>query len=433
MASKIIKPLAVFSDIIKKSSLSLLSEDIPKKPIKRLLNLFKSVEDTRLERNTEYPLYEILMIAFFAILSGAKTWVDLQEFGKTKEKWLRRFMPLENGTPSHDTFRRVFALIDPEHLQKATVTFLIDNMKIIRRVFKIKMEGLRQLCVDGKEANGTGRNPGFDEYKIRNLQTLHIYDLSDGICLVSKAIDAKTNEIPAAQEVLRTMQLKDVLVTFDSMNTQRDTIAVIVKQKGEYIGALKGNQESLFEEVGSYFTSKHLQQIKDKKVSYYETKEKAHNCIETRRYYLTKNTDWFYNKDAWVNLRSFICYIKTSENVRTGKITTEKRYYISSLTDVETCADGIRGHWLVEVQHWALDVIYGEDDNMTVDRNAFQNFSLMNKLALSLTKLASKVLKKSVRTTSKIAGWDIDAIVKILCTFDEDTLTKALMSVPVKK
>jgi predicted transposase YbfD/YdcC len=433
MASVIIKPLAVFSDTIRRTGISLPSEDIPKKPIKRLLNLFKTVEDIRLERNTDYPLHEILMIAFFAILSGAKTWIDLQEFGMIKEKWLKRFMPLENGTPSHDTFRRVFALIDPEHLQKATVTFLIDNMKIIKRAFKIKTEGLRQLCVDGKEANGTGRNPGFDEDKIRNLQTLHIYDLSDGICLVSKAIDAKTNEIPAAQEALRTMQLKDVLVTFDSMNTQRNTIAEIVKQKGEYIGALKGNQESLFEEVGSYFTPKRLQQIKDKKVAYYETKEKAHNCIETRRYYLTKNTDWFYNKDAWVKLRSFICCIKTSENIRTGKITTEKRYYISSLTDVETCADGIRGHWHVEVQHWALDVIYGEDDNMTVDRNAFQNFSLMNKLALSLTKLASKVLKKSVRTTSKITSWDIDAMVKILCTFDEDILTKALMCVPAKK
>lgn len=433
MASEIIKPLAVFSDTIRETGISLPSEDIPKKPVKRLLNLFKTVEDTRLERNTYYPLHEILMIAFFAILSGAKTWIDIEEYGIIKEKWLRHFMALEYGTPSHDTFRRVFALIDPEHLQKATTTFLIDNMRIIKRAFKIKSDGLRQYCVDGKEAKGTGRNPGFDNDKIRNLQTLHIYDLSDGICLVSKAIDAKTNEIPAAQETLRAMQLKDVLVTFDALNTQRDTIAVIVTQKGDYIGALKGNQEGLFEEVGSYFTSKRLQQIRDKKETYYETKEKAHNCIETRQYYLTKNTGWFYDKDAWAKLRSFICYIKTTENIRTGKITTEKRYYISSLTDVETCADGIRGHWRVEAYHWELDVIFSEDDNMTVDRNAFQNFSLMNKLALSLTKLASKILKKSVRTTRNITGWDIDTTVKIFCAFDEDILTQALMSVNVKK
>jgi predicted transposase YbfD/YdcC len=307
-------------------------------------------------------------------------------------------------------------------------------MKIIKRAFKIKTEGLRQYCVDGKEAKGTGRNPGLEKDKIRNLQTLHVYDLSDGICLISKAIDTKTNEIPTAQEVLRTMQLKNVVVSFDALNTQRDTISVIVNQKGDYIGALKGNQEGLFEEVDSYFTPKRLQQIRDKKETYYETKEKAHNCIETRRYYLTRNTDWFYDKDAWAKLRSFICYIKTSENVRTGKCTTEKRYYIASLTDVETCADGIRGHWSVENQlHWQLDSNFDEDDNMTVDRNAFQNFSLMNKLALSLTKLASKILKKSVRATRNITGWDIDSTIKIFCAFDEDILTQALMNVPVKK
>jgi len=423
----------VFSDIIRNIGISLTDEDIPKKPVKRLLKLFKTVEDIRFERNTYYPLHEILMIAFFAILSGAKTWIDLEEFGRIKEKWLRRFMALEHGTPSHDTFRRVFALIDPEHLQKATTTFLIDNMKIIKRAFKIKTDGLRQYCVDGKEAKGTGRNPGLEKDKIRNLQTLHVYDLSDGICLVSKAIDAKTNEIPTAQEVLSAMQLKDVIVSFDAMNTQRDTVAVIANQKGDYIGALKGNQEGLLEEAESYFTPKRLQQIRDKKENYYESKEKAHNSIETRQYYLTKNIGWFYNKDAWAKLRSFICCIKTSENIRTGKVTTEKRYYIASLTDVETCADGIRGHWSVEVYHWQLDANFFEDDNMTVDKNAFHNFSLMNKLALSLTKLASSVLKKSVRTTRNITGWDIDITVKILCAFDEDILIKALMSVPVKK
>ncbi len=434
MASTIIKPLAVFSEKIKSTELSLLGEDIPKKPIKRLLKLFKTIEDIRLERNTVYPLHEILMIAFFAILSGANTWTDLEEFGKAKKKWLRRFMILDYGIPSHDTFRRVFALIDPEHLQEATTEFLINNMKLIKRAFKISNDGLRQYCVDGKEAKGTGRNPGLEKDKIRNLQTLHIYDLSDGICLVSKAIDTKTNEIPTAQEVLKTMQLKDVVVSFDALNTQRETVAVITEQKGDYIGALKGNQEGLFEEVESYFTPKRLQQIRDRIKTYYETKEKAHNCIETRQYYLTRNIDWFYDKDAWAKLKSFICYIKTTENIRTGKKTTERRYYISSLTEVETCADGIRGHWSVENKlHWHLDANFDEDDNMTIDRNAFQNFSLMNKLALSLTKLASKILKKSVRATRNITGWNIDTTIKIFCAFDEDILTQALMNVPVKK
>jgi hypothetical protein len=179
MASTIIKPIAVFSDTIRKADISLPSENIPKKPVKRLLKLFKAIEDTRLKRNTHYPLHEIIMIAFFAILSGSEAWTDIEDFGITKEKWLRRFMTLEHGIPSHDTFRRVFALINPEHLQNATTTFLIDNMKIIKRAFNINTERLRQYCVDGKEARGTGRNPGLEKYIIRNIQTLHVYDLSD--------------------------------------------------------------------------------------------------------------------------------------------------------------------------------------------------------------------------------------------------------------
>lgn len=372
------------------------------------------------------------MISFFAIFSGADTWTALADFGVIKEKWLKQFLPLANGIPSHDTFRRVFALINPEHLQKATVTFLIDNMKLIKRAFHIPDSGLHQYCVDGKEANGTGRSQNSAK-EIRNLHTLHVYDLSDGsdgICLVSKVIDSKTNEIPTVQEVLSAIQLKGALVSFDALNTQTKTIAVIAGQKGDYVGALKGNQQKFFEEVKLYFSEEKLKEISSKKINYYEKREKAHSCIETRKVYLTTNVGWFSDKANWPKLRGFLCYVKTMENINTGRITTEYRYYITSLRDVELCADCIRGHWSVENQlHWNLDANFDEDDNMTVGRNAFQNFSLMNKLSLSLLKLVAPIVKKSIRATRKISGWDIDKSVKILCALDEDILANAMMNV----
>lgn len=434
MASKIIKPIALFKDMLAQIGITFNEENVPKKPIKRLLKLFGTIDDVRLADRISYPLCEILMVAFFAILSGASTWTELEAFGKVKRDWLRKFMALKEGTPSHDTFKRVFSLIDPECLQKATITFLIDNFKLMKRAFNINQKGLTQYCVDGKEANGTGRNPGLNEDEKRNIQTLHVYDLSNAICLVSKVIDTKTNEIPAAQEVLKNMQLKNVVVSFDAMNTQTKTISVIVEQKGDYIGTIKSNHKNFYEEIESYFSSKRLDGIKKRGGKYYETREKARNSIETRQYYLTNSIAWFYNTDEWEKLRSIVCYVKTSENIRTGKKTQERRYYLSSLLDVETCASAIRGHWSVENQlHWHLDVNFLEDDNMTTDRNAFQNFSLMNKLALSITKLASTILKTSVRSSRKIMGWEIDTINKILCTFDEDILTEALVKAGIKK
>jgi len=425
----ICKPLAEYKDTILNTGIRLETDDIPKKPIKRLVRFFKAIEDKRIEKKIDYPLYEILLIAFFAIFSGADTWTALADFGAVREKWLKKFLPLANGVPSHDTFRRVFALIDPEHLQKATVAFLIDNMKIIKRAFHIPDSGLHQYCVDGKESNGTGRSKDAAK-EIRNLHTLHVYDLSDGICLVSKVIDSKTNEIPTAQEVLSAMQLKGALVSFDALNTQTKTISVIAEQKGDYIGALKGNQQKFFEEVRLYFSDEKLKEISSGRTNYHEEREKSHSCVVTRKVYLTTDVSWFADKANWPKLKGFLCYVKTTENVNTGKITIEYRYYITSLTDVKLCADGIRGHWKIENQlHWNLDANFDEDDNMTVDRNAFQNFSLMNKLALSLLKLVAPIVKKSIRATKKISGWDPDRIMKILCALDEDILSNAMMKV----
>jgi len=250
---------------------------------------------------------------------------------------------------------------------------------------------------------------------------------------VSKEVGDKTNEIPVAQEVLRLLDLKESVVSFDALNTQRDTIDAVVGQKGDYVAALKGNQRELYQEVVSFFTSSILKSIEAKKTNYIEIKEKKHNRIETRKYYLSKNVSWLLQLTDWPAMKALVYYSLHTQDVNTGKTTKEIYCYISSITDVELCADVIRGHWAVENQlHWHLDVNFLEDASEIIDRVAFQNFSLLNKMALSLFKLIAPIQKLSVRSMKKYVGWNIDALIKAFRVLDEDILADAILDVKTK-
>ena len=316
--AKICKPIVEYKDIISSSGIALDDYTPPRKPMKRFIRLFRVIEDIRLGGMIDYPLYEVILIAFLAILGNASSWTEMERFGIKKQKWLKKFLKLKNGIPSHDTFRRVFGLIDPIQLEHATVLFLMENMAAIKKSLNIKDSGPKLICIDGKEEKGTGRKYGTKE-EIRNLQILHVYDASDSICLCSRPIGQKTNEIPAAQEVLKALQLKDTIVTFDALHTQKETIRLIVKQKGDYVGALKGNQGTLEQDANDSFSEEIKEKIITNGKNYYETCEKAHNQVETRRFYLIKANHTFNGAIEWQNLRNFICYEKKIYNIVTEK------------------------------------------------------------------------------------------------------------------
>jgi predicted transposase YbfD/YdcC len=419
-----------FREKFKDGGLLLEGKVIPKKPVRKMLWLFRQVKDTRSQKKIMYPMPEIIMAAFVAILAGADMFTDIYNFCDVNRKWLAKNFMIKSGIPSHDTFRRVLSLIDPQQLQKATVTFLMESVKIIKKACKIKEAPVRQLCVDGKTACGTGRLKGLAK-EVKPLQTLHVYDRTDGICIVSTAISSKTNEIPVAQQILGTLDLRKSIVTFDAMNTQRKTIEVVVGQNGDYIGALKENQPGLLQETESFFTPARLARIEFGGKGFFETKEKLHNKIESRKYYLSTNVGWLVQLPDWAKLRSLVCYKLRTEDVNSGKVTEETRFYISSITDVELCAEGIRGQWAVEVFHWYLDTNYFEDDDGTVDKVAFQNKSLLRKMSLTLTKFIAPIKKVSVRSTRKIIGWNVDIIIQSFCILDEDSLIEALANVKV--
>lgn len=428
--AKINHTILEYKDTITRSGITPNSKP-PKAVLHRFVRLFRNVDDSRITAMTDYPLVEILLIAFLAILANASTWNEIMLFGQSKQRWLKKFIPLKHGIPSHDTFRRVFSLIDSDTLQDATVGFLMENMYAIRRSLGLSLDGYRLICVDGKEENGTGRKYGTAEV-VRNLQTLHVYDASNSVCLRSCPIDSKTNEIPVAQDVLRSLDLKGCIVTFDALHTQKDTIAVITGQKGDYVGGLKGNQSGLLEAVTSSFTDKKMQQIKEKGTDYYETSEKSHNQIEIRRFYRLPASC---GKDEWRKLKSFVCYEKYTCDIVTGKEHTEYRYYITSLQDVVLIAQAIRGHWAVENNlHWHLDYSFSEDDQTTMDRQAFHNLSLLNKLVLSLCKLAQPIMTGSIRSIRLRFSWELEENLSVLLnTFDDDSIAKCLESAALKK
>lgn len=429
--AKINSFIASYSDNIKELGISYDEyTQPPKDVIKRFVRVFKKVDDERCQGMIDYPLTEIILIVFLAVLGNASTWVEIEEFGNAKKRWLKKFIRLKNGIPSHDTFRRVFGLIDTMQLQQATVAFLLENIEAIRKSLPKLQSGYRLLCVDGKEQRGTGRRYGFDD-KTKNLQTLHIFDASNEICLFSEAIDEKTNEIPVAQAALLGMQLKGCIVTFDALHTQKETIAIIREKKGDYVGGLKGNQAGLLEEAQAYFNEEDLFAYYREKGDFYETTEKSHGKVEHRSYYLVRPTKRKIVKE-WAGLKAFICCIKSMTDVHTGEEIKEERYYMASVDDIELCAEAIRGHWGVENKlHWQLDYTMREDENTTMDKSAFHNLSLINKMVLSLCKLVKPLVKSpSMRVLRKQFGWDLEGYLSTLLTcFNAEALAKALLEV----
>ena len=433
--AKIANVVIEFADIIKAHGIECSEELSPSnKLVKRFIRLAKEVPDARIQKMIDYPLKEILLIAFFAVLSGAETWTQMAMFGATRVKWLQSFLKYKNGAPSHDTFRRVFSLIAPGVFQPLIVDFLMDNMNRIKASLGIESKGVRLINVDGKQANGTGRKSGKDG-PLPNFQTLNIYDASNCICIAMKDIDCKTNEIPAAQAALQLINIKNAVVTCDALNTQKDTMATIIGGGGHYVAALKKNHHLFYEEVDLYFSPERKKSIRESGAGFFSSLEKAHSKTEQRNYYCASNIKWFHDKKDWEKLHALVCCEKLIHDHQTGLDSVEIRYFISSVADVGLCAEAIRGHWSVEnLLHWHLDVSFADDDDMTTDKNAYMNFSAMRRMALTLCRISQSFMKCSVKNVRWLVGLECkQELGRILGTLDEDFLELALRTANEKK
>lgn len=366
-----------------------------------LVSQFSVIEDPRLDRTKLHSLTDILVIAICAVICDMDSWVDVEFFGRAKEKWFRQFLALPNGIPSHDTFGRVFSLLDPQAIEGCFSCWLAALAK--------ELTG-KVVAIDGKTLRGS-----FDRAAGRSpLHLISAYAADARLVLGQVATDAKSNEITAIPELLQMLALKGCIVTIDAMGCQRDIARQITDQGADYVLGLKGNQSTLHNEVKEFFDAARADDFKDVPHSSYEEVDKGHGRIETRRCWCTSDVHWFEDLAKWPGLRSFAAI----ESTRTvgDQTSIETRYYISSLdgTDATTLARAIRQHWSVEnALHWTLDVVFREDLSRVRDRNAAHNFSLLRRLALNLLK-ANPFPKASLRLSRKAAVLHEDYLLRVL-------------------
>lgn len=382
---------------------------------RQLVALFSTVTDPRQQAKVRYPLNEVLLVAFLAVMCDANTWADMERLGNAKLRWLRRFAPFRAGVPSHDTFRYVLGLVDFAELQSLVVTFVVENLYAVRS--SLGAEAPRaQLAVDGKSERGTGRRYAHSAGgELRDVQTLHVWDTSSNVCLWSEAIEEKTNEIPVAQRWLAdpANDISGAIVSADAMHTQRETARIIRSRGADYVLGLKGNQAGLREAAGDYFADPgFLRRIRRLGADYLKVTEKAHGQLEVRETYRCDPVEGEFA--GWEGLRSLVCQVKTCTKAAPGSgPRSEVRYYISSLADVGEIATAIRRHWICESSHWLLDAAFRQDECQDADRRRFENRAMLNKLCLSLARLMQAHPHYARRRTSvagirKMIGWETE-------------------------
>lgn len=389
-----------------------------------------AVPDYRHPSYVKHLLGDIIMIAFFAVLGNANEWGEIESFARKKETWLRNYLELPYGIPTDDTFRIVIGNINTDHFFQVTVSLLLDTVNEIIRISG-KEEEIHEksvLSVDGKESRGSKRRNG--EEKAKALQTLNVYSGDYGMCLAQKFIEEKTNEIPAAQEVLRLMDLKHTIVTADAMNCQKETVKVITEAKGDYVLALKGNQPLFYEEVKGYFDEEKRRELKEKEGCYKKTLEREHGGIAIREYYITEDTGWYSEKKEWKKLKTFGMVHKVLKKADGSEI-EECRYYISSLLeDVEEFERAARGHWGIENSlHWQLDFTFQDDKNTSMKKTGAKNLQIMKKIVMSILRLVKESYGISMKRIRYELSLDYErGIEKMLSMLDVTSIEKALDS-----
>ncbi len=345
-------------------------------------------------------LIDILTIAILAVICGADGWVGIETYGKAKYDWLKTFLALPQGIPSHDTFGRVFARLDPEQLQQCFLRW-------VRSISRLTAGEV--IAIDGKTVRRS-----YDQGQGKGaIHMVSAWASQNRLVLGQRKVDEKSNEITAIPELLKVLDLHGCIVTIDAMGTQKTIAEQIVQQGGDYVLALKGNQGNLFEAVQQRFEAAPAQDYQALEPDVDETTETGHGRLETRRCWCLGGVADLIDAEQWTHLTS----IAKVESQRTidGQTSAEVRYYISSLApDAERLASSIRTHWSVENPlHWVLDVAFQEDDCRIRTDHAPENFTLLRHLALSALN-QEKTAKLGIKNKRLRAGWDDDYLLKVL-------------------
>ncbi|MEL6381003.1 MAG: ISAs1 family transposase [Cyanobacteria bacterium J06626_18] len=366
-----------------------------------LLKHFASLEDPRVEYLVEHRLLDIIALTICAVICGADSWVEIEAYGHSKADWLRSFLALPSGIPSHDTISRLFALLEPAPLQSCFANWV----KSIAEVSDGEGVAIDGKCV--RRSYDTGKGQGA-------IHMVSAWASENRLVLGQVKVDSKSNEITAIPKLLEVLDLKGCIVTIDAMSTQTAIAQQIVEQEADYILSLKGNQGDLHQDVEQLFDWAIKTQFKDIPHEYHQTLDKGHGRLEIRRHYLLGSVEHLLNAERWKGLKR-VGMIESERRINGQPTTLERRYYLLSLEgDVHRFANAVRSHWGIENQlHWCLDVAFDEDQSRIRTGHVPENMTLMRKIALNLLAKESsvKVGKKAKRLK---AGWDNDYLLKVL-------------------
>jgi predicted transposase YbfD/YdcC len=352
---------------------------------------FSKLPDPRINRNKLHELIDIIVLTVCAVISGAEGWEDIADFGHNQLDWLRRFVPLKNGIPSHDCIAYVISRLSPKAFQECFISWT--------QSVTTQTEG-ELISVDGKTARGSrdrknNKNP---------LHMVSAWSASNRLVLGQEVTEEKSNEITAIPKLLALLELKGCIVSIDAMGCQRDIAKQIVDQGGDYVLGLKGNQGTLHEAVDDYFTTAQAAGFKQIKYDYVEEVENSHGRLETRRYWITDDLRTLPKTESWAGLRTIGMVEREYEEA--GKRFQEKRFFINSIPPVaKTFAYAVRGHWGIEnILHWRMDVVLREDASRIRKGNAPSIMTSIRHLVLNL--FQKEPSKLSLAKKRKMAAWD---------------------------
>jgi predicted transposase YbfD/YdcC len=364
---------------------------------------FAALPDPRIDRTKRHDLLDVITIALCAVVCGADSWVDVEVFGNAKLPWLRTFLTLPNGIPSHDTFGRVFAALDPAHFEQCFLRWVQASVRQTRGEI---------IALDGKtvrrshdRTNGTGA-----------IQMVSAWAETNRLVLGQVAVETKSNEITAIPALLAVLALEGCIVTIDAMGCQTTIAQTIRAQGADYVLALKENQPTLYGAVETFFNEARAIDFRDTPHGYLKTIDGAHGRIEIRQYWTTTDPALLAYLDprrAWAGLG---CVGMVERERRTAtKTTREVHYYLSSLAGtVGTFARAVRGHWGIENRlHWVLDIAFREDESRVRMGHAAENLAVLRHMALNLLR-QDRTTNAGVKARRLKAGWDDAYLLSIL-------------------
>ena len=373
-----------------------------------ILDYFAELPDPRRDNeNKRHQLIDIIAISILATICGAEHFTEMEDYGQANLDFLRTFLELPNGIPSHDTFGYVFARLDCNDFKRCFAAWVNS--------IRDATDG-EVVAIDGKtlrrsHQRGRGKGP---------LHLVSAWAANNRLTLGQVKVDEKSNEITAVPELLKLLYLKGCIVTIDAMGTQKEIARQIREKEADYVLALKDNQPTLYAEVEGIFIAEEDSLRSEKKSksqesgsTMYETVEQGHGRRETRRVLSVAAPEWLGKKETWQDLRSLVM-VEAKREVN-GQASTERRYFISSLSpDAQRAAEIVRSHWGIENSlHWVLDVAFREDDSRVRAGNAPENLALIRKLTHNLLKHET-TLKRGIKTKRLVAAWDRKYLLKIL-------------------